>query len=77
MDLQTATTECVRWLTYLDQQKERADKMTALAAERRRGDCTLEAAKDRIAKLDREVTVYDGHKLSEAVRFLVNHVARE
>lgn len=73
MNLTEAKAECQRWLDYLEAQKEKAASLGRLAAERRRGNMTLDEAKVLMRSIDdrMSVRVYDGAKLAEAVKLLI------
>lgn len=74
MNLADAKTECQRWLAYLDRQRERSIAIQQIAADRRNGLCTYEDGQKRLRKIDSGVTVFDGAKLAEAVKFLLTKV---
>lgn len=74
MTLREAKTECERWLAYLDRQKVKSLALQQIAADRRSGTCSQEEGQRRIRAIDSGVTVYDGARLSEAVRFLLGYV---
>lgn len=71
MKLAEAKAECQRWLDYLDRQKEKTIAMQQIAADRRSGKCNETEAYARLRRLDSGVTVYDGARLAEAVKFLL------
>lgn len=71
MKLLEAKSECQHWLDYLKRQKEKAAAVQQIAADRLDGKCTLDEAKRRLRRIDSGVTVYDGAKLADAVKFLM------
>lgn len=75
MTLAEARTECERWLAYLAQQETRAIAMQKLASERRRGACSDAEVVPRLAAIDRDITVYDGARLADAVRVMLKQAA--
>lgn len=74
MILSEAIGECERWLAYLKKQEERSIALQKLATERRAGTCDEAEAKRRVSAIDRSVTVYDGARLADAVRLLLEVV---
>lgn len=75
MNLVEATAECQRWLDYLERQKEKSIAMQQIAGERMDGKLTHAEAKTRLKRLDSGVTVHDGARLAEAVKFLISDKA--
>jgi len=75
MNLAEARDECSRWLHYWEHRKVEAASMAQIAADRRAGKCTLEEAKALVRAIDvrKGLTVYDGGRLVEAVKFLMEH----
>ena len=73
MNLREAQDECNRWLAYLEDQKARSLALQKLAADVRKGLDKAEVHRRR-ATIDNSITVYDGTKLSEAVKFLLEYV---
>lgn len=72
MNREQAIAECNRWLAYLDSQKERADAMQRLAADRRNGKCDEAEGRRRLRQIDSGgLRVYDGARLADAVRVLI------
>lgn len=71
MNITAAKAECQRWLDYLDRQKEKSIAMQRIGVDRRDGKCDPAEARRRVRALDSGVTVYDGAKLAEAVKFLM------
>lgn len=75
MNLMQAKVECQRWLAYLERQKEKSVTIQQIAADRRNGVCDEQQAKRRLRAIDGcGVTVFDGARLSEAVKFLLKEV---
>jgi hypothetical protein len=70
MTVNEAVKECELWLAYLDRQRERTREMQRAASIARRGD-TTQARKIR-NQLDSQPRVFDGTKLEEAIRILLN-----
>ena len=68
-----AIAECERWFAYLERQKAKSEKLTELAAMARQGPEQQKEAQRQLRQIDRQPTVYDGAKLSDAVRHLVKH----
>jgi hypothetical protein len=71
MNIHEAHSECRRWLAHLDAQKKRADDIQKIAADRRSGRITEAQARIELRQHDRGLTVYDGSRLADAVRFLL------
>lgn len=75
MKLQEAKEECERWLAHLDEQKERLDNLQRVAAMRRRGGMSLSEAREKIDEFDRRApTVYDGSRLADAIRVMLQQI---
>lgn len=74
MNLSQARAECERWLAHLVRQEEKSIAIQKLAAERRSGRCDEAEARRRMRVIDSGPTVYDGAKLADAVRYLLNAV---
>lgn len=68
-----AKAECQRWLDYLDRQKAKAGAVQKLASDRRLGRISEEDGKRLLRQLDNHssVTVYDGSRLADAVKYLI------
>ena len=64
-----AREECSRWLAHLDHQRERTMLMQQAAALARAGDKI--AAREICDRVDRTPRVYDGARLEQAVRVLL------
>lgn len=72
MDISEAKAEGARWLAHLENEKEKAAKLAALAGKRRRGEMDRETARREVEAIQgRGVRVYDGARLAEAVRVLI------
>lgn len=73
MNLAEAQAECQRWLAYLDRQRERSIAIQKIASDRRTGQCSEDDGRKRLRAIDGGygLTVYDGAKLSEAVKVLL------
>lgn len=76
MPIPEAIEEGRRWLAYLDRQAERAKRLAELASERRAGTMDLQTAQREIERMERNVTVYDGANLAEAVKALIENAER-
>lgn len=74
MNLLEAKSECERWLSYLARQEEKSAAIQKIAADCRAGRCNSDEGRRRQRALDNGVTVYDGAKLADAVRFLLKAV---
>lgn len=75
MNLAEAKSECQRWLDYLKRQEEKSIAMQQIAADRRDGKYDVHEARRRMRVLDGGVTVYDGARLADAVRFLMEQAS--
>lgn len=73
MNIDEAKTECQRWLDYLKRQEEKSLALQKLAADRRAGRCDEKEMRRRMGDINGPtVTVYDGARLAEAVRVLMD-----
>ncbi len=75
MTLAEAKTECERWFSHINRQKDKSIALQKIAAARRAGTMDLEEARRQQRALDNcSVTVFDGARLEQAVRTLLKHV---
>ena len=72
MTLKEAKEECRRWLEHCTAQEKRSYEMQKLAKDRRDGNCDELEMRRRKRKIEKQPTVYDGSKLQDAVRVLLN-----
>lgn len=74
MNLAEAKEECQRWFDYIERQKRKSLALQELARERRAGTCSDDEMRRRMAAIDRDVKVFDGARLMDAVKFLLNYI---
>lgn len=78
MPVPEAIEEGRRWLAYLEREAARAKHLAGIAAARRIGGISLDEAHDRMGRWEREhPTVYDGARLAEAVKSLIENAERD
>jgi len=74
MNITEAKAECQHWLDYLDRQRENSAAIQKISSDVRKGKCSEDDARRRIATIDHNPVVYDGAKLAEAVKTLLREV---
>ena len=73
MTLGDAKAECERWFSHLADLDRKSSDLQKLAADRRNGLCDEAEGKRRLAAIQSNgVTVYDGSRLHDAVKVLLN-----
>jgi len=78
MRIKEAKAECERWLAHCDRQRGKSLALQKLAAERREGKVSAHEARSQLAEIEGGpgVRVYDGARLEQAVRSLLEHLRR-
>ena len=71
MNIDEAKKECQRWLDYLAREERRSLELQKLATDRRSGKCDDKEKDRRLAAINRSPVVYDGARLADAVRTLM------
>jgi len=77
MSITDALAVCGNWLSYLDHQRWKSEKLQMIAGQSRRGEIDKNQARRMVSVLDRHAVVYDGAELSQAVVTLMNAIVRK